>query len=184
MQVDELSMVKEKAEEEFKKYSEVAIKKLRKEQKLIKQVYNYLRKGKRIIDLNRSFEIAGLNELGQPKLAIARADWEKVTIVRNYDKIIFKEEDWSRKENITISNTIFEKCNFYKLETPLPYVPPYISIYDPKKFYILWEVEGWKKIQPRDPILLKKISNNFYLVCNFWNLTEIERKIMNSFVRS
>ena len=184
MKVEELQMLKTQAEEEWKKYKKVGLKNLTRQQKLIMKFYNLLKKERKILDLNHSFQIAGLNENNEPKLAIARCDWRQVQVeYSTYPNAHLNfQEDFHTKKSIEVTDELFRKCKFIRLEAPLPYIPPYISIYDKSKFYVLWEVEEWK-LPPKDPILLKKLANNFYLVVNYWNITDIENKVIQASLR-
>lgn len=53
-------------------------------------------------------------------------------------------------------------------------LPPYMG----SDYYILWEVDEWKKVPPVDPYLLRRITSNFFVVLAGWNLTELERAAM------
>jgi hypothetical protein len=48
------------------------------------------------------------------------------------------------------------------------------------KYFILWEVKKWGRIaEPkRDPLLLKRLTKNLFVVIASWNLTELESKIL------
>jgi hypothetical protein len=68
------------------------------------------------------------------------------------------------------------------VETITPIIPA--KILNPlrshkiENYHILWEVDEWKPIPPRDPILLKRITPNMFLVLATWDLTELERAVI------
>src|SRR3990167_9648269 len=72
-----IQMDKEKAKEIYKDYLEAV--KTRKEKyiKELKQVYYHLSKGNKILDIYEVFKASGVNEEGEPKLGIVRADAKK-----------------------------------------------------------------------------------------------------------
>jgi len=59
---------------------------------------------------------------------------------------------------------------------------------DAEKFFILWEVEKWEtiasKTAPGDPLLLERIAHPIYVVVAQWDLTELEKRIVESFHRA
>jgi len=62
----------------------------------------------------------------------------------------------------------------------VPSIPP--SLRPPHSFasyYILWEAV-WEPIAPRDPMLLRPLGNNLYAVVAVWDLTDLERAVLNA----
>lgn len=47
-----------------------------------------------------------------------------------------------------------------------------------------WEVEKWKPVPPRDPILVKRLTPNLFGVLATWNLTELERAIIRGRIQT
>jgi hypothetical protein len=58
---------------------------------------------------------------------------------------------------------------------------------DSAKYFILWEVDEWKEYRalraPRDPLLLVRIAHPIYVVVAQWDLTELEKRILENFRR-
>jgi hypothetical protein len=58
---------------------------------------------------------------------------------------------------------------------------------DADKYFIMWEVEEWKEHQaaraPGDPFLLERIAHPIYVVVAQWDLSELEKRILESFRR-
>lgn len=46
------------------------------------------------------------------------------------------------------------------------------------KYFVLWEVEKWEILPPRDPMLLKHLGGMLYVVLAEWDLTELERAVI------
>jgi len=185
MKVEKLKIDKRIAERELKKYKSVVESKLRKEHKIIMKIYRQILKGKAVISLKHAFETAGLNELKQPKLAIARADWQTLVCEKRWSGNIidFKERMWSRKGTVSIETDVFRDAIMDRLETQIPMIPPWLSPSDLSQYYILWEVVEWRKVQPRDPILLRPLTKDLFVVVSYWNLTPVERLVLDSMKR-
>lgn len=66
-----------------------------------------------------------------------------------------------------------------RLRTQVPIVPPPLR---PRgalwRYHVLFEVEGWEAIPPRDPILLRRIRGDLFAVVAVWDLTEVERMVL------
>ena len=206
MQVEELAIPKRKAEQEFEALKEVFKKHhtFRTQDQIYKdmqKVYGHLQHGKKIIDIYESFKTAGLNEQGDPKLAIIRADAKECYCEKREGGIArFSMEDVSRWQrhpkkigDITLPRDTFtwilETPDAYAwqilhkhLKTIVPIIPPHILVDEVKyllpNYYILWEVEKWQPIPPKDPILLKKLTPNLFGVLATWDLMALERAII------
>jgi hypothetical protein len=194
MNIEKFSMAREKAEKLWKEY--VAACKDNPKDKFLndmKKVYSQLKSGRKVVDINKIFEASLVNEKYEPKLAIAKAMnkeismeyWENGTVLFSNGR-----GKWGRTttDDIVISN-IFPKLpreqwdgqysNRKNRKAPVPAIPASIR---PKGslegYYILWEVEKWAKIPPKDPYLLRRITPNMFVVVAGWNLSELERAVM------
>jgi hypothetical protein len=58
---------------------------------------------------------------------------------------------------------------------------------DASKYFILWEVEKWEEWRPSsapgDPLLLERIAHPIYVVVAQWDLSDLEKRILESFRR-
>lgn len=208
MQVEELSLPQKQAEEEFNALKEAFKRnaKLRKEEirKDLFAVYGHLRHGKKIIDIYESFKKAGVNEDGDPKLAICRADGKQCFCVKTEDGgailSIKRLDRWLRSPRKTYADVKLPAGTFqwttkdlvlpvstHNIKNPVirclvPIIPAKILIKEVKaslrNYHILWEVEKWKPEPPKDPILLKQLTTNLFGVLATWNLTPLERAII------
>lgn len=155
----------------------------------------------RVVDLGKAFKQTGLNELGQPKLAIARADWGDVFFYprrqtrlvgkRNYESIRWvagtgtfgstgEFHHHAYVSNISLPRDTFPDnllATSY-IKSPVPHVPAeHRPKYHLRNYHILFEVEKWSEY-PVDPFLLKHITGNIYVVLAEWDLTEVEASIL------
>ena len=206
MQVEELAMPKKKAEEEFQALKQAFKQNAKLKRNQIRQdlyqVSKFMRHGKKVIDIYESFKKSGLNEDGNPKLAICPADAKRCYLVRrsegsalfsgrriryrytpprtSYGDIALPEDtfDFPKTEYGSLMGDDF-------LETTVPLIPAKILVQEVKvllkNFHILWEVEpdAWKTMRPpRYPILLKRLTPNVFGILATWNLTPLERAII------
>lgn len=160
----------------------------------LRQLYWHISQGKKVINILDCFSKAGYNEKGEPKLAIASvSNFKKnkeVTLGRNIrGYLCFRTNVW--RETVSIPEGTMPVMSeeqkkgasswgsLPELKARIPIIPPkYLpTARNLKSYYILWEVDNWQTV-PKDPILLKKISETNFVVLAAWDLTPIERMIM------
>lgn len=179
-------LVKEKAQESWSNYCELIKRDPREQYKILKRAYYELKQGHTIIDIYKAFEITGTFPDGYPRLAIAKAD---------LDKVMFKGSGWNRRAGGFYKSrdavhaqilipSLTQKWIDWR-ETLVPSIPPeFYPENNLNRYYILWEVEqgGWKQIPapPGDPLLLKRISKNLFAVMAAWELTDLEKAALKS----
>ena len=208
MQVEELSLPRRQAEKEFNALKEAFKQnaKLRKEEvrRDLLAVYGHLRHGKKIIDVPESFKKAGLNKDGDSRLAICRADGRQCFCLKVEDgSAIFsmkRLDRWNRTPRKTYGDVRLPSGTFqwlpkdstlpvsmYNIKNQVvqclvPIIPAKILVKEVRaslrNFHVLWEVEEWKPVPPKDPILLKKLTPNLFGVLATWDLTPLERAII------
>jgi len=208
LEVEQLAIPKRKAEEQYQALVQAFRQnaKLRKEEirQDLRRVYGHLRHGKKIIDVYESFKKAGLNEEGDPKLAICRADAKQCFCCkRDNGSAIFSMQtlNWQARydshsprktyNEILLPQGTFDFPKEYPtgttpknryIQTIAPIIPAKILVTEVKallkNFHIIWEVEEWKPVPPRDPILVKRLTPNLFGVLATWNLTKLERAVI------
>jgi len=208
MEVEELALPQKQAEEEFKALRQALRQhaQLRKEEirRDLMAVYGHLKYGKKIIDIYESFRKAGLNKEGDPKLAICRADAKQCHCLKIEDgSAIFSMERpdrWQREPRKTHGDVKLPAGTFQwqpedltrpissynikrqTIQCLVPIIPAKILVNQVKvllkNYHILWEVEEWKPTPPKDPILLKRLTNNLFGVLATWELTPLERAVI------
>jgi len=208
MKVEELTLPREQAETEFnalkQAFKQNAILKKEQIRRDMLAVYAYLRHGKKIIDVYESFRKAGLNEAGDPKLAICRADAAECFCLKIVDgSALFSMQRlnrWVRRSRKTYSDVKLPQGTFqwqpadptqplsrYNIKNEIvkclvPIIPARILVEEVKvllrNFHLLWEVDEWKPVPPKDPILLRQLTPNLFGVLATWDLTPLERAII------
>ena len=181
---------------------------LAKEQVYLDQqrVYGHMTHGGKVIDVFESFKKAGLNEDTDPKLAICRANAKVVFAQKLNSGSIFFQGDTQRpawkmtKKNgdIKLPNGTFawtieeatsqwnpnvkiKQIKHQNIKTLVPIIPAkLLSLVRAKlcNYHILWEVEKWELLPPRDPILVRQLTPNLFGVIATWELTDLERAII------
>lgn len=148
------------------------------------QLYKALRGGARVLNLHDAFRKTGVNDKGQPRLAIARADWPNVWYHPTTGRIacVFTPEAWhnerATRKNIYLPLGVFgdqeKKLTWNLLRSPVPYVPPDVRPqFALRNYHILFEVEQWN-VYPHDPYLLRHVGGQLYIVLAEWDLTPLE----------
>lgn len=95
---------------------------------------------------------------------------------------------WSRmQEEITMSDKskrmIDSRWDIANptLKTKVPIIPSHLEPETSlENYYILWEVEQWEDVPPPrdDPILLKRITQNLFVILGAWDVTDLEQSII------
>jgi len=193
-EIPKIKMPKEQAKEEWKKYVDVLKKRKEGYLKVMKQAMYQMKEGRELLDVYKVIKNAGLNENDEPKLVIARADlrnvrFEKqdegagmfymnsssrddVRLPQNSFKIHWKREDGEKEDSWRIENK--------RIQTKVPIVPiELLPEGDLSNYYILWETSDWEVLpETKDPILLRRISENLFAILGTWDLTELEQSII------
>ena len=205
MELEQLVVPKEKIEKELTAFKQI-IKTKRKQiltevHRDLHRIYGHLRHNGKIIDVYKSFKKAGLNQNGNPRLAIARADGKECYCYKRSDgAAVFsiRRFSWKVKYDDYIPRKTYGEITLPKgtyqfpkdqygsipepqIKTSIPIIPASILThlrYTLKNYHIIWEVEKWARVPPKDPILVKMVTPNIALVLATWELTELERAVI------
>jgi hypothetical protein len=184
MNVNTITIEKDEALSKLAEYRKLNRRQIQPEDTRLRQLYQAVSKGARVINIFEAFKATGVNELGQPKLAIARADWPIVHF-DPWGPCFSLKRRWGRHNarTIAIPQDSFPEqalADRRELKSAVPHIPPGIR---PKialsNFHILFEVEKWETY-PVDPFLMRHISGGLYIVVAEWELTELEASLLGS----
>ncbi len=165
------------------------------------QAYEALAAGRKLLHLSKSFQLAGVDENHRPRLAIAAADREQVfcrwrsssPFALFSSSANFVTSPRSRRLVRTVNMAVPHKRRHPKLDFALdvfgyalvPKVPADVRPVTGqlRDWYVLWEVEQWFDrpqglTAPTDPLLLKHVAGELYAVLAEWDLTDVERAIL------
>lgn len=199
-----LTMKPGEAEVHYKEYLELV--KTRKEKYIedLKKTYFHLSEGRKILDIYEVFKQSGVNENGEPKLAIAPANAKTIILEKlPLGSATFTEHNrWSKAEKSDVhlpTNTFpfwseeesgkmkWSNVPRINVEAQVPIIPAHILPEgDLKNYYILFEVKEW--FEPKkaiftkgDPYLLKRINENAFALLAEWDVTDIEAAILRGY---
>ena len=159
----------------------------------IEQAYRAAARGLGVIELPRTIAAGGWFESGLPKIAVIRADARTCFVHWDGQDLVFADQDgWRVNRGATVNGHSVrvqvpgddlpeQRRNAWRFASTLvPLVPPNCR---PKRTrlagcHVLWEVEQWTRIAPRDPALIKHIRGRLWAVLATWNLTDLERLVL------
>lgn len=152
------------------------------EDEAIAKSYTALAKGKRVIALTPTIEAAGLDASGLPRLAAVRADLTRCKVEVRRDSVAFGPDNWwsgSERFKIKTLRTSLARETFNSgpraASAIVPLIPPrFRPAGDLKAYTLLFEAE-WGPVAPVDPVLLKRLHGDLYVVLAAWDLTPVER---------
>jgi hypothetical protein len=177
---------------------------LEKEDEVLMESYREMARGQRILNLGQVMREAGIAKEGKrlPLLAVAQADWAHVIVQRERGHVIFHKDRWVPWDHnrgrflsgaIGVPDVMFppELTNEnWRGQNSLPrlsqeqfkaLVPAIPAMLRPKgelsSYHILWEAR-WGHMAPPDPLLLKHISGLIYTVLAQWDLTPLEKMVL------
>jgi hypothetical protein len=148
----------------------------------------------RVINIADAFRQTGLNQLGQPKLAIAQADWKDVNCAADGGEYqdqkylftsarFFEGGNWRARTKVSalrLPQNTFPRHRHDDLRSPVPHIPANIRPkFHLRNYHILFEVEKWTEY-PVDPFLLKRVVGHLYIVLEEWDLTPLEASLLGS----
>lgn len=135
----------------------------------------------RLINVHEALKAMGLNEMGLPKLALARATWGTCFYSEREQAFSSSNRYFTNKYAIKLPSRTFSSLGSWKFAyAPVPHVPPSLRPEDGdlSNYHILFEVKEWK-VYPADPFLLKQISGWIFAILGEWDLTDLERSILS-----
>lgn len=168
------------------------------EYKVLEAGYAALAQGTPLINLPDAVRHGGIGPDGRPRFAVARADRTKVRFGWNGRFAEFDAHartSWGTRKgryspalhlrfdlgDVPGFPASWEARRELAATALVPMVPPDVREADPgalRERWILWEVENWTPVPPRDPILLRHLGGDLYAVTGAWELTELERAVM------
>lgn len=165
---------------------------LRREDEAILRGYREIARGHRILSISEAIHGGGENSRLLPKLAIARADEERVQVRRHRDgRVSFAGDflhpprskvDLPEKTLSSIGSTRWNRGDRrwgpIDAEAIVPTIPPELRPNAAlERYWILFEAE-WRNVAPRDPALLRPLGGGLYAIVATWDLTDLERAVL------
>lgn len=146
-----------------------------KEDAEIERIYYQISRGRKVVRAHESIRAAGVDSAGRPRLALIRADAKKCTLNSWWsDQIHFDDSEHRNSRNV-IKWPDFKSCKSHRAIVPL--IPVHLRPADHlERYHILWEAD-WVRV-PVDPMLLRKIGADAWLVVAAWDLTAVEQAVL------
>lgn len=195
MDLATIEMPVEQAKERLKEYQKALAVQRTEQDTRIAAGYRVLARGLPVIRLTDSIHRGGYFDNGLPKIAIARADSQDCWVEHEHrDDYVYLSVNpgWTQRRNrgalvnkasvrVTVpAAPAWERGHERRGHTIMPIIPPQHRP-NPRRlhrFHILWEVEEWTLVPPRDPALLRWIGGDLWAVAATWDLTELERAVL------
>lgn len=149
--------------------------------------YRAAARGLPIIRLSETVAAGGFFDDGLPRIAVVRATERECEVHWSGTDLIYSD-GVSRNQGAlvgayTVRVPMGERPSGgrrWRGRTIVPLIPPR---HRPrprrlKHCHILWEVESWDMIPPRDPALLRHIRGDLWAVLAVWDLSELERAVL------
>jgi hypothetical protein len=196
MDVHSVTMDAEAAAKAFREYRAAFMAERNRVDGELMRGYKALAEGKTLVSLREAIQRGGVDELGRPKLAIARADESQVAMeIRRNGSVIYRPTFRTQADDrrfdfaagtlpeppITSSADAWQQPWANNWWARLPFIPP---LYRPPlalpNYHLLWEAE-WRRgtgPQRRDPMLLRRIGGDLFAVVAAWDLTEVEKLVL------
>lgn len=151
------------------------------EDRAIMTAYREIARGRKVICAIESIRRAGRDEAGLPKLAIIRADVRRAHCSNWRESVRFSEVGkWGQAGNKTITVNKMPRSEVSPLNDGNAVVPLIPLNLRPKhalhNYHILWEAD-WTSA-PHDPLLLRRLKGDLWLVLAAWELTAVERAVL------
>ena len=177
MNVTTITMPKAEALAAYRTYREHA---KTNQDRAIATGYRAIARGKAIINAREAIIKAGFDALCRPLLAIARADRQIQSCQVASREVYFRDApEWQ----FTLPEDRYTRERWIRYTAQVPLIPCHLRPAEKqlRNYWILWEAD-WNAA-PRDPLLLKKLSGDLYVVLAAWDLTELERAAMGRIAR-
>lgn len=146
----------------------------------IMTAYREIARGRVVIQAAQSIRNAGWYDEGAPKLAMTRADVRQCQCYCGDDYVTFQKEN-SQSAHFRVNSMPprprHQDRNRWRYAATVPLVPLHVRPkHDLRNYWILWEAD-WTR-SPIDPLLLRRLKGDLWIVLAAWELTTVERAVL------
>jgi len=154
--------------------------------------YRAAARGFAVISLPRTVAAGGFHDNGLPRIAVLGAEATQCFARWDGTSLVFADSDDWRVNRGALVNRHSVRVSLAGDDVPawnwrsrgsamVPLVPPAHRL-SPRRMrhcHILWEVEEWSPVPPRDPALLRHVRGDLWAVLSVWDLTDLERMVLS-----
>ena len=186
MNVELITMDADAARAAYRDYRAAVRERHNAEDAEIAQGYKEIAKGHPLINLVDALDIAGLDEKGYPRIAIARASAQEVWCCIENGTVTFSEREYfsshATRQYIRVPHGAASWQR--RLSAVVPMVPPALRPKDKLSNYFILFEPVWKKAPNPDPLLLKRLNRFTFAVLAQWDLTPVELMVLQGRVQA
>lgn len=165
--------------------------------KAIMSAFRAIARGQVVIQAAESIRKAGWGADGFPKLAMTRANAERCVVScsssgtaiafhdassrAGYVRARYRVENMPPRENTPYEQPAWSSRRWAveRAEALVPLIPlPHRPQHNLRNYWILWEAVWQPARAPRDPLLLRHLEGDLWLVLAAWDLTDVERAVI------
>lgn len=194
MDLDELVIRPDEGERKLAEYESVPAEDRTTEDTALLSGYRAARHGRAVISLPRTIAAGGFHPGGLPRLAVARGNatecwswWDGTSVIYTSHEFVDNRGALVAPMSVRVLLAGEElpqhrpSSSWSRGHTLVPLVPPACRSHWPRMraCHILWEVEEWEMVAPRDPALIHHLRGDLWEVISTWNLTELERSVLS-----
>lgn len=194
MDLNEMTVPPGEAEAKLAEYESVPAEQRTAEDAALRTGYRAASRGRAVISLPLTIAAAGYHDNGLPRLAVARGDATECWSWWDGSALIYTSDEWAGNQgalvgqySVRVPLTVDElpkrrpSASWNRGHALVPFVPPSCRSHWPRMraCHILWEVEEWELVAPRDPALIHHLRGDLWEVLSTWNLTDLERAVLS-----
>jgi hypothetical protein len=193
MDLAALQVDKDEAREKLAEYEKAVRASRSAEDEAIAAGYRAAARGLPVISLPRTVAAGGFHDNGLPRIAVVGAEAVECCARWDGDSIVFADGGQRGNRGALVgSHSVRVRIAADDLpgdfrrswrvgRAMVPLIPPRYRP-SPRRLrhcHILWEVEQWAMVAPRDPALLRHIRGDLWAVLAVWDLTDLERMVLS-----
>lgn len=167
----------------------------KKEDEALKSMYRHMSQGKRVIMLSNVLRNAGFTPEGFPKLGIVQANASHVYFdgqgLRSGANVWgFSPHQHAHERRHQDAYVRFPASVTVPLPqgvgrwehrafAAVPHIPMHLRPADDlSKYHILWEPNWQRRLPDPDPVLLKRVEDDIFVVMAVWDMTPLEMAVL------
>jgi hypothetical protein len=172
----------------YRRERDAARERMREQDRAAARAYRHLSVGNQLLRLN-STVLSRFDDFFRPRLALARADVAEVRVTRwrgGTVRYVPEHDPWTQARSLHFE---FNGPADERIDSQVVAVATTPSIpvehrpeHKLSNYHLLWEAE-WRArsttaVAPRDPALLKHLGGDLWAVLAVWELTDVERAVL------